>query len=361
MLLEFWSRDFRNLEEQPVFPGPGLNLFAGANGAGKTSILEACHVLGRGRSFRTHRLARVCREGTSTFLVGAEVDVPNEGRSRAGVEWSGERRSRLNGQWLDAHWEVARRLPVLSIHSGSFELLTGIPEERRRLLDWCSFFLDVEFPKVWKIWRRAHEQHNAALKMGDRRLIERFEDIAAEAGAALGRIRERCVMVLAERLKGSTVSEICSDLEGEVEIEYRQGWPAHEELGETYRRNRAKDLERGFTQSGPQKGDLDIRVGGRAGRDVSRGEQKRVVTALVIAQGLLLGRVSGRVTPLLLVDDLLAEMDSTGVGGVMNVVAGLGWQTLATTVDLGWARSEFESRAGARLFHVEHGKVRKVG
>ena len=361
MLLELWLRGVRNLLEGRVRPGSGLNVFVGANGSGKTSLLEACHVLALGRSFRTHRLARVVRGGASEFAVAADLDDAHHGRSRVAVEWAGQRRSRVNGQWMEGHWEIARRLPLVAVHADSFELLVGPPEERRRLLDWGAFYVDRDFAGEWRAWRRAHEQRNAALRQHDGRSAQRFEGVAANAGTRLSAMRARFVQALSEHLRGAVTRALRQGLEADIEVNFRQGWPEGEALAAALARSRASDLERGFGQTGPQKADLDIRVAGRSIREASRGEQKRVLNALVVSQGkVLMSVASGGLTPLLLLDDAVAEMDETGLLGIMGVVAELGWQCLATTVDQAWASEVVGRGSNARMFHVEHGVITRA-
>jgi DNA replication and repair protein RecF len=358
MLTELWCEGVRNLAEKSIRPGPGLNLFVGANGSGKTSLLESCYVLGLGRSFRTHRLARVACSERPHFAVAGEIQDRHYGRSRIAVEWSGERRSRLNGQWINGHWEIVRRFPLMAVHAGSFDLLTGAPEERRRLLDWGGFYVDPAFASEWQNWRRAHEQRNAALRQHDAQSAASFEKVAAVAGTRLTGMRERFAHRLGEFLRDDATAALRRGLQGEIDIAFRQGWPEGEPLLETYARGRPSDLERGFGQSGPQKADLDIRVAGRSIREASRGEQKRVLNALVVSQGLVQA-ASGRdgLSPLLLLDDAVAEMDEAGLGGIMEAVAALGWQCLATTVDLEWAAEVAGNRPGTMMFHVKHGVV----
>ncbi|TVP84519.1 MAG: DNA replication and repair protein RecF [Thioalkalivibrio sp.] len=361
MLTELWSQGVRNLVEGRIRPGPGLNLFVGGNGSGKTSLLESCHVLGLGRSFRTHRLARVAASGHSDFAVAGELHDPHHGRSRVAVEWAGQRRSRLNGQWIEGHWDIVRRMPLVAVHAGSFELLTGPPEERRRLLDWGAFYVDAGFAGEWQTWRRAHEQRNAALRERDGNLAARFETLAAAAGTRLTGMRKRFTERLAEFLCDASTACLREGLPAEIEIAFRPGWPENESLLEAYARSRASDLERGFGQSGPQKADLEIRVAGRPIREASRGEQKRVLNALVISQGLVqIASGPEGLTPLLLLDDAVAEMDEMGLGGITEAVAALGWQCLATTVDQEWARRMADTHPEAVMFHVEQGSITRV-
>lgn len=361
MLLELWIQAVRNLAEGTIAPGAGLNLFVGSNGSGKTSLLEACHVLGLGRSLRTHRLARVARSGETAFAVSGALWDPGHGQSRVAVEWAGARRSRLNGQWLDGHWEIARRLPLVAVHAESFELLMGPPEQRRRLLDWGAFYLDADFPRQWQTWRRAHEQRNAALRQHDAAAAVRFEGPAAAAGTRLTAMRRDFVAALQQTVAAETTAAVREGLEGPIDLHFRPGWADGENLVDAYGRSRPQDLERGFGHLGPQKADLEIRIGGRPIREASRGEQKRVLNALVVAQGqVLVSAASEPVAPILLLDDAVAEMDAGGVGGIMHAVAALGWQCLATTVDRRWAEGVAQQMSNAKMFHVEHGRIQPL-
>jgi DNA replication and repair protein RecF len=185
--------------------------------------------------------------------------------------------------------------------------------------------------------------------------------VAAEGGTQLTGMRSAFVEALAGHLDGEVTKSLRAGLPGPIEVSYRQGWPEHEGLAEAYARSRASDLERGFGQVGPQKSDLEFRIAGRPAREASRGEQKRALNALVVAQGKVLTESSeSGAWPILLLDDAVAEMDSLGVGGIMAVVHELGWQCLTTTVDLGWAEQAAARQQGTRMFHVKHGVVERL-
>lgn len=335
--------------EQEIEFGRGLNFVVGRNGAGKTSVLEALYVLAKGRSFRVNRLARIARTGLNEFRIAGSLIIEGKKDNSAnsaysvgpqhqvGLVWSrGGKQSRLDGRWLQGHWDIARRFPVLSVHADSFELLMGAPEERRRLLDWGAFYLDDDFPEIWQAWQRAHEQRNAALRVGSEDLARRFEDPAAVAGERLTLARRAFLTYLMDGLNMSPCTQILSELAGSVELRFRCGWSG-ESLAEAYRLSRSSDVERGFGQVGPQKADVEIRLCDRAIKDASRGEQKRLLHALVISQGLVLrkgvGSDKGWVQPLLLLDDARAELDAGGIGGIVAAVGDLGWQSVITVVE----------------------------
>ena len=354
MLEALWWRGVRNLAEQTLEPGPGLNRLVGANGAGKTSVLEACHILAAGRSFRTRQLRRVVSAGGDELWVGGRVRDPSGGEHRLGVVWDGNRRSRVDGRWVEGHAAVAEWLPARVLHAGSFELLTGGPEERRRLLDWGCFHAFAGYRQDWQRWRRAHEQRNAALRRGDQRGAQGFERPLIEAGEAVSGARHRYV----EQWQAET-AQAAADFGFDVRladlaIRLRQGWDRDRPLGEALDRSRSSDQERGFGQVGPQRADIELRLDGRAASEASRGEQKRLVTALVGGQGRMLQAMAGR-GPVLLLDDVVSELDAEAVAGLMHGLQRLQWQILLTSVEA--AMPGMEPDAAARMFHVKHGRI----
>ncbi|WP_018863315.1 DNA replication/repair protein RecF [Thioalkalivibrio sp. ARh3] len=354
MLEALWWHGVRNLVEQAFEPGSGINRLVGPNGAGKTSVLEACHVLAAGRSFRTPQLRRVVTSGKKSLWVGGQVRDRQGGVHRLGVNWEGARRSRLDGRWMEGHASVAEWLPVRVLHAGSFELLTGSPEERRRLLDWGCFHSEASYRRQWQQWRRAHEQRNAALRTGDHRAVREFERPLIEAGEKITSAREGYIESWqASTARAAAAFGFSERLDG-FRLRLRVGWDRDRSLAEAIDRSRASDMERGFGQVGPQRADIELRFEGRPAAEASRGEQKRLIVALTGGQAGMLEAQRGR-APVVLLDDVVSELDVDAVEGLMTGLSSYGWQVLVTAVDPvipGLDRAD-----STQLFHVEHGVV----
>lgn len=354
MLEALWWKGVRNLAEQTFEPGEGINRLVGPNGAGKTSVLEACHILAAGRSFRTPQLRRVVTSGETRLWIGGRVRDRQGSEHRLGVSWEGSRRSRLDGRWMEGHASVAEWLPVRVLHAGSFDLLTGSPEERRRLLDWGCFHSVAGYRRHWQQWRRAHEQRNAALRKGNRRAAREFERPLVEAGEIITDARAAYI----DRWQAST-AKAAQDfgfgqrLEG-FQLRVRVGWDRERSLTDALDRSRASDEERGFGQVGPQRADIELRFEGRPAAEASRGEQKRLITALTGGQAEMLEREAGR-APVVLLDDVVSELDVEAVEGLMRGLVQSGWQVLVTAVDP--VIPGLDGAQATRLFHVEHGVV----
>ena len=137
--------DFRCLHSAAFDFDPQFTLISGANATGKTSVLEAIYVLGRGRSFRTRRLDRLIRRGEQHFVVFGEVDalqriVP------VGVEGSDVGiRAKVGGDKVTSLAELAPLLPVQIIDPEIHRLIEEGPAQRRRFLDWGVFHVEPKF------------------------------------------------------------------------------------------------------------------------------------------------------------------------------------------------------------------------
>src|SRR5690606_18398181 len=136
----------------------------GPNGAGKTSLLEACFLVGRGRSFRTRQTRKLIQHGRSSLSVTVDHRSA-EGVRRIGLKVDPEGLSyRIDRQKAASITDVARILAVDVIDPSIHRLIEGGPSERRRFIDWGVFHVEHTYLELWKRYRRILGQRNAALK-----------------------------------------------------------------------------------------------------------------------------------------------------------------------------------------------------
>jgi len=340
--------NFRNLRRVSLEPHPRLNLLHGANGAGKTSVVEALVVLARGRSFRTTQAGELIGPDAATFRVFAETEDANGTIHRLGLERSGRRwRGRKDGQDLSQLSQLTRSLPLLLLEPDSHLLVSGAPEVRRRFLDWGMFHVEQQFLDTWRRFSKALKQRNAALRSEQPAVLDSLDQVLAEQGSLLSAYRRTHCDALAARIETMLV-ELRAGL-AQVEIEYLQGWTG-EDYAEALRRNRQRDIERGLTHAGPHRADLLLTCGDTAARAVlSRGEQKMLAAALLLTQADLLG--AEREPPVMLLDDLASEFDRFHFENVLARALEPGGQV--------WVTGTREERRpeSSRVFHVEQGSV----
>ncbi|HUX73365.1 MAG TPA: DNA replication/repair protein RecF [Steroidobacteraceae bacterium] len=321
--------DFRCLQTATLELDPRFTLISGANASGKTSLLEAIYVLGRGRSFRTRRLEYLIRRGAQRFIVFGEVE--RSGHSiPLGVDGSRQGiRGRIAGRDADSLAELTLNLPVQIIDPEVHKLIEEGPMRRRRFLDWGVFHVEPGFVAHWQRYQQALQQRNAALLAGQTRdLVGAWRADLIRHGLAITAARSRYAAAL-----GDIAAAICRNLLGcDLLLTYRRGWPQELDLEEALDRSWSLDLQRGSTQVGPHRGELGVRVGGLTAREhVSRGQQKLLAAGLLIAQ-LRLFPADAPMQPTLLLDDPAAELDHAHLTTLIEEVLSLRTQLVVTTL-----------------------------
>ena len=345
--------DFRCLQSAALELDPRFTLISGPNASGKTSLLEAIYVLGRGRSFRTRRLEHLIRHGTEQFVVFGEVETP-ERRIPLGVEGTSKGvRARIAGAKAASLAELALMLPVQIIDPEVHRLIEEGPSRRRRFLDWGVFHVDRSFIGHWQRYHHALKQRNAALKSRQpRAVVSAWDHDLQSYGELVTNARSEYVALLIPQAEA-----IGRNLLGmELALSYRPGWARDHSFSEALQLSWNHDQESGATQVGPHRAELSIRLGGRAVKDrISRGQQKLLAAALLMAQ-LKLFPEGAPVQPSLLLDDPAAELDDERLAGLIREVSGHSVQLVVTTL-----HGEFPAfGAPGRRFRVDTGSIRAL-
>jgi DNA replication and repair protein RecF len=348
--------DFRCLHRADLDLDPRFTLISGPNASGKTSLLEAMYVLGRGRSFRTRRLEPLIRSGSERMMVVGEAELP-ERRVTLGVEGSSEGlRARVGGERVASLAELAWVLPVQIIDPEIHRLIEEGPNRRRRFIDWGVFHVEHSFVEHWQRYQQTLRQRNAALKARQgRTVVTAWDAELVRYGELISAARQRYVAQLAPI--AMTVARHLLDLE--LVLAYRTGWAADLDLRTALDGSFARDQELGATQPGPHRADLAIRLQGATVRDrVSRGQQKLLAAVLLLSQIKLFPQDS-RARPTLLLDDPAAELDSAHLTVLLDEVRAQPLQLVVTTLQAGTLERGVFGDPGRR-FQIEQGQVRAV-
>ncbi|MEE4361246.1 MAG: DNA replication/repair protein RecF, partial [Pseudomonadales bacterium] len=348
----------RNLETTRLQLHDGVVLVTGDNGSGKTSLLEAIWLLGTGRSFRSARIAPMIRYGVDSLTVYGEVRAA-DGRCRGlGItrQRAGDMAIRIDGERVRSASVLAEALPVQLMHPESVEIVSGSPGRRRQFIDWGVFHVEHAFIEDWKAFRRSLEQRNALLRTAgaSEQEFESWELRLAEAATAVDGHRGRYVAALQDALEQSL-----DDLAGPdaVQIGYLPGWDREQSLSELLRRQRQADREAGYTRVGPQRAELRLVAAGRRAAEVlSRGQQKVLACALLVAQDRLLAEARGS-AGVILVDDLPAELDAEHRQRLGAALGALDAQVIMTAVQADLVLDGLEAVRQLDMFHVEQGRI----
>ena len=347
-LAELRIENLRCIETAALEFSPELNLIAGENGAGKTSILEAIFLLGRGRSFRTRSSEKLIRHGQPKLVVyGRTDDMPPK---HAGIEIAsdGGTRARINGENAASLLELSGVVPVQAIDPEIHKLVDQGPERRRRWLDWLVFHVEPSFAVHWSRYNRALKQRNAALKSGAA-VIDAWDKEMVTNGVAITQARQRILERLLPRLKQTFERFGALD----VSAGFSSGWSAECSFEEALRSHRDRDRQRGTTTAGPHRADVTLRRAHRAAREtLSRGQQKLTAVAMIITPLQLLQDEQG-MRAVLLLDDPAAELDDRNLQRLFAELSSLRCQMIATSLTPETALFQ----APKATFHVEQGRV----
>jgi DNA replication and repair protein RecF len=351
---EFTAKDFRCLRQVELTADPEYNLIYGPNAAGKTSILEGLGYLGRGRSFRGAPVKSLIRHGNSEFVLFGRV-VAGSRESTVGVRNSADGLEvHVNRESRSGAAALAEALPLQIIEPNVHNLVAGAPDERRRYLDWLAFHVEPAFLTSWRQFRRALKQRNAALRGGSPAAAIRSWDVElAERAAAVDQGRRHALLAAEQSLQRAAADL----LDAEVRFEYRQGWTEDKTLLQALEAGLDRERQVGSTQSGPHRADLKIVLDAhQARRLVSRGQQKLLACAMILAATEAAQAALGRPL-LLLLDDPAAELDEDSLRRLMRRVNELRCQVIATSL----AADTPIFSSSAKLFHVEHGSLTEAG
>jgi DNA replication and repair protein RecF len=339
------------------------NIIYGSNGSGKTSLLEAAHILGTARSFRSGGAKTLITHGDERFVIYGEQQLTGGRKTSLGVqrERGGEISLRVAGESCRSVAQLADELPLLLINTDSFDLLVGEPANRRRFLDWGVFHVEHDVREHRRRFQRALIQRNHLLRHDklDASQLEVWTHDLAVQGELVSAARGRFLDALREVFL-PIIAQLAPEI-GSVDLAYRRGWDATSDYVDALQRSLATDREQGFTRSGPQRADIRVTVEGHsAAETLSRGQQKLLVCALKLAQGSILAQQQGEV--LYLIDDLPSELDEERCERVCRALTDMGAQTLITCVSPeAVPRSWLGSSTDVAMFHVEHGRVARVG
>jgi DNA replication and repair protein RecF len=331
-------RDFRNYEAAEVELADGLTVVAGANGAGKTNLLEALYFGCTGRSPRTsneRELVRRGGEGVARVVLDLAAD-DGEHRIEVGFQPGEAKHLRVDGSPVDSLSGVEVR-PLVSVFLPErLELVKGAPASRRAHLDQVVAALWPSRAETRSAYSRALAQRNAlvariragsaspaALDAWDAELASHGMRLMADRAEAVDGLRP-LFADLSERL----------GLPGSAELRYRPRSAATDAdgLAAELAERRTADMERGFTAHGPHRDELQLLLGGASLRAYgSQGQQRAALLALLFAERTLLAERRAR-QPLMLLDDVMSELDAER----RELLAGLlrsGGQAVITTTE----------------------------
>lgn len=372
---------FRNYDRLRLDVDVRPVVLTGANGAGKTNLLEAISYLGAGRGLRGARLADVDRRteggprpvvaGTAPhpaapWAVAASFEGPagpfDVGTGRDGASQTARRIVRIDGRPASGPAALAERVPVLWLTPAQDRLFLDRPGARRRYLDKLVAALDPAHATRINEYERSLRERARLLKDGgaDPAWLTALERTMAETGVAIAAARRQAVADFTSAAAGGIgpFPAAVITVTGDVEDWLAAGpaLDAEDRLAAALRESRARDAEVGGAAAGPHRSDMVVHHRARAlpAAELSTGEQKTLLVSILLGVARLQSATRG-FAPLLLLDEVSAHFDDRHRAALFEEISALDAQAWMTGTDIGL----FAPLAGAaRFLTVTQGHVR---
>lgn len=341
--------NLRCLEHLEFAPGAETSLIFGANGSGKTSLLEGFALASLGKSFLSNRSQDIIRTGAQGLSVHAALrDAEARPFAVAVRKTKGETTISLDGLQVMAASSLAQKVPMVVINSKAADILTENPSNRRALIDRTMFHVEPGYVDTWKQYRQALRQRNELIRrQAPAQQATFWNDRLGEFGEQIDESRARVVAAMNAVLVDNPLKGALGDLH----LEYSPGWNRPAGLREQLDRSWQRDLRSGHTTVGVHRADLALRANGRGvARRLSRGQGKFIVCSLLLALADFIESESARKS-IILIDDLAAELDDKMRGGVVDMINQRGGQRVFTAIKPGELPEISETTE--TMFHVE--------
>jgi DNA replication and repair protein RecF len=344
--------DFRNLKSITLDFDQNYNVITGDNGSGKTSLLESIHILCQGRSFKTHHLDHCIQHGKKNFLLFAKFDGYQAGIARN----KSASQVRIDGKNISRISQLVEKSPIVTIDSSCFDLLLGPPSLRREYIDWCLFHVEHLFRDIWNDFARALKQKNSLLKTHrpskeldywDQHLASLCEKIHSYRSSYL----EKIILI-----NKSTQDQL--GITDEILIDYKPGWKVSDNVLQSIRQCRDKELKYGYSIAGSHRDIITVKVDDMPVAQVlSRGQIKRLSISLLLSQILLVKQNTNKKI-IVLLDDLESELDNIAINNLIKLLIELEVQVFITNIRNHSYLIDYSQEY--KMFHVEHGMIKPV-
>ncbi|MDN3441906.1 DNA replication and repair protein RecF [Psychrobacter sp. APC 3279] len=389
----------RNLTQISLEPA-ACNVIIGANGSGKTSLLEAIFLLSRGKSFRHHQPKRYIQHHQNNTTVHAKL---NDSRTLA-IQKQADATTilRLNQTTVYNQSILTEQLPTLLIDPSTMDMLEQGSASRRQLLDWLVFHMKQGFHPQWMAYQRLLKQRNSLLK-NTRHLtqvqiaeLKSWDKGLSNHAALIHHYREQVFTEWQPYFAKSIVQLLPSYAE-QLSLSYNAGYDTSVALDVQLNERLEQDLQLGYTRIGNHRADIHVHwrsdesisdqttdartavsansiqtklptLKEQAANVLSRGEKKLLITALRLSQLPLLlndgersnslnDELSSRATPIVLLDDITAELDDRAIEILLSTLAQLPCQVFMTSLTDDILPLVNELWSQPKTFHVKQGKI----
>lgn len=347
----------RNLSDTEIEPSKNLNLIYGDNGSGKSSLLESIGLLATGKSYRAKKIKHCFSFDVEKMCINMKIE--DDAFGHAFIESlrniDAQQIIRINSTPVGSQAEVAHWLPVQQIDPSTFSLLSGPPERRRELMDWGLFHVEQSFFSIWKLFKQQLKQRNILLKSKDEEFLSQWTSSFCITAEDINKKRKQYLQnfepIFLQMCKKLGIGD-------DLNLKFHAGWDESKSLQEILARQEERDLQLGYTQSGPHRAEIRLTSNGFAASEIlSRGQQKLAVAALKLAQSELFYQQTNR-KPIYLIDDLASELDEKHIRLLFHYFVELDCQAFITSVKREDLIDNCQTKK-IKVFHVEQGTIQE--
>ena len=375
------------------------NVIIGANGSGKTSLLEAIFLLSRGKSFRHHQPKRYIQHHQNAVTVYARLNDS----STLAIQKQADATTilRLNQTTVYNQSILTEQLPTLLIDPSTMDMLEQGSASRRQLLDWLVFHMKQGFHPQWLAYQRLLKQRNSLLKKTRHLTQVQFTELKSwdkglsNHAALIHHYRER-IFIEWQPYFAESIAQLLPAYADQLSLSYNAGYDTNVALDIQLNERLEQDLQLGYTRIGNHRADVHVHwrsndsaasnnnfsdtmheadtnlkipvIKEQAANVLSRGEKKLLITALRLSQLPLLLNTQKtndlsndsahvQVTPVVLLDDITAELDYRAIDILLSTLAQLPCQVFMTSLtdDILPLMHQYWSKPST--FHVKQGQI----
>ena len=342
LIEELKLKNFRNYSELTLHPHPGVNLYFGRNGSGKTNLLEAIHYCSLGRSHRISNDANAVKNGEAFAL--SSVSIRNSlGQREIAVRFHPDETQKksilLDGKKIAKFSDMMGCLRCVIFSPEDLGLIKEGPSMRRRYLDMMISQINRGYFIALQQYRTCMDQRNALIRnlransYADTSMLSAFEETMAAPAAVIIRERRRIVSLLSECAR-ETYQRV-SDTDEIFRLAYHSSVKEETEIEEVlcrlFRENREDDIRMGFTSVGPHRDDLILTLNKNQMKQfASQGQIRTAALSMKLSQMQILRDQSGE-EPVLLLDDVMSELDRKRRACLIGEISS--FQTFITCAD----------------------------
>ena len=390
--------NLRNLTQVSLY-ATACNVIIGANGSGKTSLLEAIFLLSRGKSFRHHQPKRYIQHHQNAVTVYAKLnDI-----STLAIQKQADATTvlRLNQTTVYNQSILTEQLPTLLIDPSTMDMLEQGSASRRQLLDWLVFHMKQGFHPQWLAYQRLLKQRNSLLKK-TRHLtqvqlaeLKSWDKGLSNHAALIHHYRER-IFLEWQPYFAESIAQLLPAYAEQLSLSYNAGYDTNVALDIQLNERLEQDLQLGYTRIGNHRADIHVHwrsnvstesddklantilksdtnlkipvLKEQAANVLSRGEKKLLITALRLSQLPLLLNTEktsnlpnhgahNQVTPVVLLDDITAELDNRAIEILLSTLSQLPCQVFMTSLTDEILPLVHQYWSEPNTFHVKQGQV----